>query len=151
MSQESFRGNELKLLREELGLTREDVFRKLRIPSDVIKQIETDEMTQMPSMTYCIGFIKTYCQFLGANPEPFIAEVVMAHQKPKGILNQAIRGESEDRPVWLREAIMWTTIAAIIVLGWTTYHIIFSQEPSEQSNRVQAESVDTRIPQFPMR
>ena len=151
MNQESFRGNELKLQREEMGLSREDVFRKLRIPLDVITRMETGQLDSSPSLTYCIGFVKTYCTLLNISPEPYIADLVESQREPKGILNQAILGEVKDRPIWMHEALMWATIIAIIVLGWVTYSVVFQPDSADIESQIQADSVDIRVPQFPMR
>ena len=145
------RGNALRAQREEMGLSCEDVYRKLRIPFEVIDRIETGRLDLLPSTTYSIGFIKTYCTFLGLSPEPYIAELVMTRQQPKGLLNQAIHGNAANRPIWMHEAIMWTTIIAIIVLGWATYSVVFQPKSADLPNRVEADTVDIRVPQFPMR
>jgi len=134
-----------------MGLSCEDVFRKLRIPVDVIQQIESGTMKPLPSLTYSIGFIKTYCEFLGINSEPYISELVMSRRERKGLIDQAIHGGVKDRPVWLRELIMWTTIIAILVLGWIAYGVMFHPTSNDADSRVQAGTLDIRVPQFPMR
>ncbi len=146
-----FRGNELRLRREELGLSTKDLFRMLRIPLDVIEQIERGDMEPLPATPYSIGFIKTYCEFLDIHPEPYISELVMTRQAPKGILNQAIHGDVEDRPLWLREALMWATIIAIIVLGWATYSVVFQPGSADLPNQAQADTIETRVPTFSVR
>ncbi|HIA48396.1 MAG TPA: helix-turn-helix domain-containing protein [Candidatus Hydrogenedentes bacterium] len=151
MSEESFRGNELRVRREEMGLSREDVFRKLRIPIDVVEQIESGRMKPLPSLTYSIGFIKTYCDLLGINSEPYISELVMSRRERKSLIEQAVHGNAKDQPVWLRELIMWSAIIAIIVLGWVAYSIMFQPSSSDSTSQVQADTVDIRVPQFPMR
>ncbi len=151
MKQESSRGNELRLQREEMGLSREDVFRMLRIPLDVIDKIESGELEPRPSMTYSIGFIKSYCDLLGLSPEPYIADIILAHREPKGLLNQAIHAKPKDQPPWLRETIMWVTVLAIMVLGWITYSVIFQPNAPDEPGGVQADTIDIRVPQFPMR
>lgn len=147
----SFRGNELRLQREEMGLSREDVFRKVRIPLHIIERIETGDSEPLPATIYTIGFIKTYCDLLGRNPEPYISELVTESQEPKGIINQAIHGDSNDSPIWLREAIMWGTIVALIVIGWVTYSVVFQPNTPEDAAPVQADEIDFRVPHFPIR
>lgn len=134
-----------------MGLSREDVFRKLRVPTDVIEQIESGKMKPLPSLTYSIGFIKTYCNFLEVNPEPYISELVMSRREPRGLIDQAVHGDAKDQPVWLRELIMWTTIIAIVALGWATYSVVFHPKSSDTPNLVQADTTDVRITRFPMR
>ena len=151
MEQQSRRGTELRKEREALGLSQEDVFRKLRIPLDFIRNIETGQLGDMVADTYATGFVRTYCTFLGKNPELYLAEMRPVRKPSRGLIDQAIHGDPSERPAWMTEVMMWAAIIAIIVLGWATYAIVMPSKTVDGPGRVQADSVDLRVPQFPMR
>ena len=151
MEQGTFQGEELQIQREVMGLSREDVFRKLRISLEFIERIETGQLLKCPANTYTVGFIKSYCDFLEMNPEPYINELTMAQSARKGLSKQTLTAEPAEQPLWFREAVMWGGVIGIIILGWVTFSVVFHPSTPEHSSRVSADSVDTRIPKFPMR
>jgi cytoskeleton protein RodZ len=154
MEQEPVQGEELQSKRVALGLSREDVFRKLRISLEFIHNIESGQLKQCPTNTYTVGFIKSYCDLLNTNPQPYIAELMMEHQVPKSILKQTkerLSKESPDQPLWLREAVMWAGVFGIIALGWVTYSLVFQPSTEKDTQQVSADSIDMRVPKFPMR
>lgn len=154
MKDRSCRGTDLRLEREARDLSQEEVFRKLRIPLEFIRQIESGELGDVVANTYTIGFAKTYCSFLGRNPESHIADMRPIRARNKGLIdqaNKALHAESSERPVWLTEAMMWATIIGIIALGWATYSLVVQSKPTDAANQVQADSIDSRVSRFPMR
>jgi cytoskeletal protein RodZ len=66
--------NGLKKKRIEQGYTVEAVSNRLAIPVRNLIAIEEGNFNALPPLIYVNGFIKSYCQLLGLNPEPFIAE-----------------------------------------------------------------------------
>lgn len=154
MNQEPVQGEELQRQREVMGLSQEDVFRKLRIPIEFIQHIETGQLKQCSASTYTVGFIKSYCYFLGMNPQSYINALVMDRRPPKGILEQTketLTKESAEQPLWLREAVMWAGVIGIIALGWVTYSVIFQPNTPDHDKQVSADTIDIRTPKFPMR
>ena len=151
MEQQSRRGTELRKQREALGLSQEDVFRKLRIPLEFIRTIESGQLSEVVADTYTTGFIRSYCTLLGKNPEIYLAEMCPVRKPSRGLLDQAIHGDPAERPAWMTEAMMWAAIIGIIILGWAAYAIVVPSKSAENPVRVQAESLDLRVPQFPER
>ncbi len=154
MKQEPVQGEELQARRTAQGLSREDVFRKLRISLEFIQCIESGRLKECPANTYTVGFIKSYCELLGANPQPYIADLMMDQQAPKSILKQTkqtLTSEASEQPMWLRETVMWAGVIGIIALGWVTYSVVFQPTTAEDEQQVSADSIDMRVPKFPMR
>ena len=154
MNQEPVQGEELEHRRESMGLSREDVFRKLRISIEFIQHIETGQLKQCPANTYTIGFIKSYCELLDFNPQSYINELVMERQAPKGILNQTkatLTSKPSEQPLWLREAVMRGGVIGIILLGWVTYSVVFQPNLPDNGKQVSADTIDMRVPKFPAR
>lgn len=66
-------GERLKKIRLAKGLTLEDVQKKTKIHTNILKAIEGDSLTNL-SPVYLKGFLKIYCQFLGQEPKDFIPD-----------------------------------------------------------------------------
>ena len=64
----------LKIKRESLGLSLDDVFKKIRIRASYLQDIENREFPSLPDPVYTKNFIKTYAKFLGVDEEPIIKD-----------------------------------------------------------------------------
>jgi cytoskeleton protein RodZ len=65
-------GTELKRLREQKGLTLEDVQQGTKIRNRYLEAIEAGELETLPGMVYARGFIKSYAEFLGVNGQELL-------------------------------------------------------------------------------
>ncbi|MFA4989606.1 MAG: helix-turn-helix domain-containing protein [Candidatus Omnitrophota bacterium] len=61
-------GARLKKIRQEKGLSLEEVRKKTKIHLNILKAIEGDSLTNL-SPVYLKGFLKIYCNFLGLDPK----------------------------------------------------------------------------------
>lgn len=140
----AFPGESLKVLREENDLSREDVYRKLRIPADFVAKLEDGNLNGVPSTTYAVGFLKTYCAFLEVDHRPYVEALLAETQPIRGFL--ATAADAETRPAWLSDAIVWASICALLAFGWLSYAVVFEPEAEEGRGQVQADSLDLRVP-----
>lgn len=62
-------GQTLRDAREDLGATLEEAERETRINRRYLEALENEDEAGMPAAVYARGFIRTYCQYLGLNPE----------------------------------------------------------------------------------
>ncbi|MCH7511181.1 MAG: helix-turn-helix domain-containing protein, partial [Chloroflexi bacterium] len=53
-------------------MTLDDAFRKLRIPREYLRGLEEGTLESLPEMCYAVGFLRTYCLYLGLDPEPYV-------------------------------------------------------------------------------
>jgi len=60
-------GKELKLAREEQGLTLSEVAEEIRISEDKLKALEEGNFDYFPAQFYAKSFLKSYAGFLGVN------------------------------------------------------------------------------------
>lgn len=148
MKESVFPGSELRSRREELGLTPDDVYRKLRIPSEYILAIEDSQWDCIPAPTYSIGFIKSYAQFLGLDPNPYVDSYRECTRRAPARMFNLSRDENWTPPRWMQEAMAWATICAILVLGWFTYAAVFNPAPDGE-DRVEAGTLDARDADMP--
>lgn len=61
-------GDRLRAVREEQGLTLDEVSIRTRVPKRLLEAIETGDHATLPAPTYSAGFVKAYAQVLGLNP-----------------------------------------------------------------------------------
>lgn len=67
-------GETLRKIREERGLILADVARDTRIPLRHLTALEADQYDSLPARPYAIGFIRTYYNYLGLNPQEAIEQ-----------------------------------------------------------------------------
>jgi cytoskeletal protein RodZ len=65
-------GDTLRQAREDLGVSLSDVERETHIHRRYLEALETENDGILPPAVYTRGFIRTYCQYLGLNPDTMI-------------------------------------------------------------------------------
>lgn len=66
-------GERLKKIRQEKGLTLEDLQKKTKVHLNILKAIEGETLTNLSSI-YLKGFIKIYCKALDLDPKDYISD-----------------------------------------------------------------------------
>ena len=64
LSKEVISGNDLKRLRESIGIRLQEVFEVARIRKSVLRAIEGDQFDELPPMVYLKSFLKSYAELL---------------------------------------------------------------------------------------
>lgn len=64
LTKEHVSGNDLKTLRETMGIDLEDVYEVTRISVSVLQSMENDDIEKLPSGSYIKNFLKIYADFL---------------------------------------------------------------------------------------
>ena len=65
-------GQALRDAREDLGVSLAEAERETRISRRYLEALETEDDSAMPPAVYTRGFIRTYCQYLGLNPDAML-------------------------------------------------------------------------------
>ena len=65
-------GQTLRDARDDLGVSLADAERETRINRRYLEALETEDVSRMPAAVYTRGFIRTYSQYLGLNPEEML-------------------------------------------------------------------------------
>lgn len=86
-------GERLKRIRQERGLSLEEMQKKTKIHPNVLRAIEGDSITDL-SPIYLKGFIKIYCNSLGLDPKEYLGEPA---QPGKQMLNAAVGRDIGER------------------------------------------------------
>ena len=132
--------------REELGIPIRDAYARTHIPLQYLEALEACDVDALPASCYALGFLKTYCSFLGLDAEPFLAEYQSQTQALAGRRRRTRVGGSE-RPSWMADTVAWFTVCAIIALGWLTYTVVVRPNAEPLDGRVEAGEI--RLPPPP--
>jgi len=85
-------GARLKKIRQEKGLSLEEVRKKTKIHLNILKAIEGDSLTNL-SPIYLKGFLKIYCNFLGLDPK----ECIPDHKEAAPVSSTAVSPKEEKK------------------------------------------------------
>lgn len=96
-------GARLKKIRQELGISLEDVHKKTKIHLNILKAIEGDSITNL-SEVYLKSFLKIYCKFLGLNPDEYAASFKES-RKSEGAVSASVAKEPQGAPVPKKPAV----------------------------------------------
>ena len=75
-------GSLLRELREQRGVSLEDVARSTRINPRFLAALETDDLAALPAGPFARGFIRAYCEALGASSDAVLAQYPLMSTDP---------------------------------------------------------------------
>lgn len=146
MNPNAFPGNELRERREALGLTVDDVFRKIRIPSHYVTALEDANFRVLPAVSYTVGFLRSYCDFLGLDAPRFMDAFRACVRPASGRFLGIRRDEAKPLPQWAGEAVAWCAICGVLALCWMAYSMVFQPRSDTTQGRVQAGTIELKLP-----
>jgi cytoskeletal protein RodZ len=133
-------GSRLKKIRQERGLSLEDIQKKTKIHLNVLRAIEGDSISNL-SPIYLKGFIKIYCGYLGLEAKDFIGSSALP-QKPalNATVGRPIGARIEKKTSFIKDAsiklaaikplvnlkkIIISTVSVVIIIFLVIYSIKF--------------------------
>jgi cytoskeleton protein RodZ len=133
-------GQALRDAREDLGVSLADAERETRINRRYLEALETEDDTAMPPAVYTRGFIRTYSQFLGLNPDAML-DAYGPHQAIEdNVRIRPIPAEiNAPRTISFRPAVI---LAGLIVASLLAVYL-WGQYTSFRENVDQIETVPT--------
>lgn len=72
-------GKTLRRAREEMKLSLEDVSAAINVRVVQLQSIEDDRIDQLPGMTYAVGFVKSYADFVKLDPQQVVKDFKAEH------------------------------------------------------------------------
>ena len=69
---EHYRGRELKQVRERMGLELQTVSKETKISLKILESLEEESFEKLPPLVYLKGFLKSYAQSLGLDPQKVV-------------------------------------------------------------------------------
>jgi flagellar biosynthesis protein FlhG len=74
--EEVFRGKALKQVREKMGVEPQTISQETKISMKTLEWIEEEAFEKLPPLVYLKGFLKSYAQSLGLDPQKVIEEYI---------------------------------------------------------------------------
>ncbi len=152
----AFPGNILREKRELLGFSPNDITRHLSIPAEMVHILENGDFSQLESISFATGFLRSYCNFLGIEAEMMIAALQKEAKTPSKSTNIAPKQRKTfDLPKFQlpaithyvpSELIAWVSITLLILLGWFTYNTLRPDMTYTDENTTDAAEIDLRAP-----
>jgi len=68
-------GRSLRMVRERRGLALATVEQETRIPARRLTALEEERFDLLPERIYALGFLRTYAEYLGLDPQPYVDEL----------------------------------------------------------------------------
>jgi cytoskeletal protein RodZ len=140
---QSNNSQDLKKIREDLGLSLEDLFQRTRVRVAYLQAIENKEYNLLPVPVYTKNFIKIYASALGVDIEPLIKEYEEYLNSRK---EQPVRMEEEDVEKFSFVKIAGKKtylIIAIILIAVIATHWLISKKNESTSDIVNPAVIKT--------
>jgi len=113
-------GEKLRLARERNNLTIEQVARETHVARRFLKALEDEEFSAFPGETYAMGFLRSYAEYLGLDPEELIGiyRNIKIQEQPLP-MNELLAA----RPRLPRPLVIGAVVAGVAVLALAGYLI----------------------------
>lgn len=157
-------GEKLRRVREEHGLSQEEIVIQLHLPINFLCALEADEVEKLPGLTFVRGYLRLYAKLLGLDPNEIIASFNILYPDMRErapapdrnyqriVLKRKKQGGSSVK--WIGYSII--VIMVILVLTWwqsrsttngslSTHSVTASGFQSQQTNTV----TDNSTPSLP--
>jgi cytoskeleton protein RodZ len=130
----------LREVRVKRGLSLDELSRVTRVPRPHLESLENDAFAAMPAPVFIRGFIRAYCQAVGAAPEDALArfdgrDVREASQAPAGpraaMVPATTTTTSTDGDPRARSAIL-VSFVLLVVLGVALFAVALVTQPARE-------------------
>ena len=129
-------GDTLRQAREDLGASLSDAERETHIHRRYLEALEGEDRTTLPAPVYTRGFIRTYCRYLGLNPEAMIDLFGVREEPAQRTELRPIPAQlNAPRPVSLRPVV----VLGLVVMAGLLVAYLWSQYNSFVESIGQAE------------
>jgi flagellar biosynthesis protein FlhG len=78
-----YRGKTLKQVRERMGVELQTVSKETKISVKILESIEEEAFEKLPALVYLKGFLKSYAQSLGLDPQKVIEDYLQLLNESK--------------------------------------------------------------------
>ena len=161
MREIGFPGEELRMRREELGLSLAEAHSRVHVPMQHLHALERGDLGVLPPPAYTIGFIQSYCEFLELRPERFVDRYRLLTQVVKAKPAEAPAPRASlpttftlpslpagPSPRWVSEMATWGAVCGVLLLGWLTWSALIQPIAAEQETRIEAGTIEVEYPEY---
>ncbi len=126
-------GQDLRAARQRRGDDLATVSKALKIRKDHLEALEEDRMDNLPGKTYAIGFVRTYSQYLGLDPnalvDRFKQEISGRGDDPVSQPSTPVLDDDQRR---LPQGWRLLGLVVVLLLGYGAYHLLSSDRGNVQ-------------------
>jgi len=103
--------------------------------------LESGDLSVLPTGCYTVGFLKSYCRFLGLAHERYVVNYVSRSQTQSMVLWRRPRSgaPAESR---LGDLAAWLVVCGLVMLGWITYAVVVRPQAQREDTRVEAQTLE---------
>lgn len=126
-------GDRLRAARVRAKMDLADIANKTRIPLRHLTAIEAGAYDQLPTPTYCVGFVKAFARIVGENETELATQLKTEIGHRSGAERLLADPLDDSEPAALpTKRIIWTTVAIILVfiLGYAVWRTLLMQPDS---------------------
>ncbi|MCJ8190792.1 helix-turn-helix domain-containing protein [Sphingomicrobium aestuariivivum] len=137
-------GEQLRLAREEKGLSVEELARQSRIPQRHLESLEAGNWSKLPATTYTVGFAKTYADAVGLDRTTIadqVREEMGGWESPTAHVGQyEVVDASSGMPRWVIAAAAIAVIGAVLLFSWLNERALVAEEEAAEAITAAGES-----------
>ena len=125
-----FPGHELKQRREELGLSRAEMYQRIKVAPEHIRALEEADLDAFTVPTFALGYLQTYCRFLGLDPGRFVlafracVDIPQVSARVSSVTRSTSTAATPERPPWMTETLTWAAVCFVVLLAWLTFSVV---------------------------
>lgn len=133
-------GDKIRKVREEKGYSLDQVARDTHITRRFLEALEVENFSSMPGESYVIGFLRSYTEYLGMNPE----EIVSLYKNLKLQEQPAPMNELLERPRMPRSTLIGIICIVIVAISGGVYLVLSGNSSNTvESTQALAPKVET--------
>lgn len=138
-------GERLADARRDAGLELADVATRTRIPLRQLEALEAGRYADLPAITYCIGFAKSYARAIGIDEVAIARDMRAELNLPDNRTVSPQYFEPADPARVPPKALVWTLVALLVVVigGYTVWRTLLMEGPGGRDPAAIAAGTDT--------
>jgi cytoskeleton protein RodZ len=143
-------GQQFRNGREKMGLSQDEVARRLFFSKKIITAVENDDYSNIPGITYARGYLRAYAQLVGLSEEAILESFSRMQKKiANKIVAEVTENYSAQRLSKNKKKFVWISYAIVFLLVLLTGNWIISQRNSSNLKISQPVDVSNTLPEEP--
>ena len=132
-------GQLLRLQREKMGLSKEDIAKRIHLDIKIIEAIEADSEADLPSAIYVRGYLRSYAKTIGADADKLIElynnDTPPAPPEILPEVKPPTQASSNDKPVKAFTYLLTLGLVLLLLIWYQSNYVVeVNTEKEEQIN-----------------
>ncbi|MBI2216417.1 MAG: DUF4115 domain-containing protein [Candidatus Rokubacteria bacterium] len=125
-------GSHLRELRERRAVSLDEISRVTRVPRSYLEALETGELSKLPAPVFVRGFIRAYCQVLGAPPAEALSHYDNRAAETEGAVSDTVAGRPRGRGD--HHGAVVVSFVLLVVLGVALFAVTLALQSGRGDN-----------------